>query len=134
MRYLKFNITRSFSSWHTLDYKAPSAACRLAVTCNKAVWVENGEETDAKISPAVFVFMRHRNDYEFNHVCGAADMFEIPEEEGTLWVRKDTVDLILPSIEIAEETMDKIEDDLRFLAREIMGYNNLIGTVTYEVS
>lgn len=134
MKYLKFNITRSFSSWRTGESKAPSAAYRLSIVCNGLYWVDEGKETEAQISPAIFAYMRHSGEYTFNHVCSAVDMFEIPEEEGTLWCRKKSVDLLFPSVELAEESLEEIEDDLRFLAREIVGYNNLIGTKTYEVA
>ena len=134
MKTLKFNLTTAASPWKTKQSKAVYTTIRLAIKCNSVQWLDGGEETPAAVSSKIFAYMQSGDDYLFSHVCSAVDLLEIPEEEGGRWLRKDSVDILLPSIELAEESRDKIESDIRFLAREISSYTTLIGTQKSEVT
>ena len=62
------------------------------------------------------------------------NLLELSENEGGVWARKDYIDLIFPSIELALEGRCKIESDIRFLAHEIENYEKASEQETIEIS
>lgn len=134
MKILQFNMTTAASPWKARQSKAIYTTIRLAMKCDSVVWIDKGIETEAAVSNKIFAYMRTGDTYSFSHVCSAVDLLELPEEEGSEWLRKDSMDVLVPSIEIANESRDKIEGDIRFLAREISSYTTLVGIEKREVS
>lgn len=133
MRIPVFTITEAASPWQTGQSKAPYAVIRLEITCTKAVWVENAVETASTIPTEIFAYLKTGDGYVFNHVCSAVDLLEISDEEGGTWCRKNSVDILFPAVEVADEAREKIESDIRFLISEIKSYTTLVGTETKEI-
>ena len=133
MKKLIFTLTKITSPWKISQSKAIYTAIRVNVTCEGAVWREGQETTLAHVPTEIFAYMKSGDEYVFDHVCGAMDLVDIKTEEGGLWCRKNYVDIIFPSIEIASDAQDEIESDVRFLAREIESYTDIVGSKTKEI-
>lgn len=134
MKVLQFTIDVTTTPWKCGQSKAPFSAIRLAMRCTDVAWYVAGEYAAANISKAIFAYLKADGEYTFNHVCGAVDLLELSENEGGVWARKDYIDLIFPSIELALEGRCKIESDIRFLAHEIENYEKASEKETVEIS
>ncbi len=134
MKVLQFTLDVTTTPWKCGQSKAPFAAIRLAMRCTGVSWYVAGKEVEANISKSIFAYLRVEDKYNFNHVCGAVDLLELSENEGGVWARKDYIDLIFPSIELALEGRCKIESDIRYLAHEIENYEKASEQETIEIS
>lgn len=133
MKTLKFRYTSAIAPWKFRKSKALRTVIRVAVQCTGAILADDGEEREVEGLTAIFAYLKNAGGYSFNHVCNAVDMKEIPDKEGDLWTRKDSIDILVPALETAEETLAKLEEDIRFLAREITSYNELVRLEEREV-
>lgn len=104
------------------------------MTCTGALWLEDDVETSANVPLEIFAYLKSGNTYTFDHVCSAMDLADMKTEEGGNWCRKNYIDILLPSFQVAEDTLAQIKDDIRFLCREIESYTNIKGQRTENIS
>lgn len=131
MKKILFSMQSVASPWKKGQPKAHHACVRLAVECTGTEWI--GSNDPCPVSKAIFAYLKVNDTYVFNHVCSAVDLAEIPETEDEKWCRKDYVDILLPSFELAEEALSKIKNDVEYLTREINSYREVVGIDTFEV-
>ena len=133
MKRLKFRYSTAIAPWKVRKSKSVRTVIRVAIQCTGAILVDGTEEKELEGLTEIFAYLKNAGGYTFNHVCNAVDMKEIPNKEGDLWTRKDSIDILIPALETAEETLAKLEEDMRFLAREITSYNELVRLEEREV-
>lgn len=133
MKEIRFSIRTASSPWDCGQPKAHHSCVRLEMVCTETSWIDSGVTSPSNVSNAIFAYLKTGDSYAFNHVCSAVDLVELPEEEGGMWCRRSSVDLLLPAFEIAEEAHCKILSDIEFLTREINSYRLITGISEIEV-
>ena len=131
---LVFTIETASSAWKEGQSKAPFTAIRVAMQCTGAKWEDGETSTTANVSTAIFAYMKKDGEYVFSHVCSGVDMLDISTSEGGPWKRSDSIDILFPTIEIAEEAVKKIKSDIAYLTNEIESYTTLVGHTVSEIT
>lgn len=137
---LRFNLTRAVAPWNHTTSKGQHLSTRIAFKCVSSEYIPPQEDAPP-VSTEIFVYLWNGERYIFNHVAIPTELTMLPSvsavEPGTeasnQWVRQDSIDMLLPSFEIAEEFSDKVESDIYFLAREIGNYKKLIGPLDLTI-
>ena len=134
MKKLIFSTAITVSPWKTGQSKGVYTTIRMNMTCLNAVWKENDETTTANVPTEIFAYIKSGNKYIFDHICSAMDLADMPTTEGSSWCRRNYIDILFPSFEIAEDSADHIREDIQFLCREIESYTNIKGQKTENIS
>lgn len=133
MKKLRFSTAITVSPWKTSASAAVYTTIRMNMTCLGAVWEENDTETNATVPTEIFAYIKSGNKYIFDHVCSAMDLADLPTSEGNNWCRKNYIDILFPTFNVAEESAEYIRKDIQFLCREIESYTNIKGQKTEEI-
>lgn len=131
---IHFALSIASSPWKAGASKARFSCVRVALECTEVT-----SDSGATVSRGVFVYQRTPIGDLFDHIASAVELVELPLGEPwpgaePQWFRKSTADLLFSCFEVANEAVEKIEDDLRFLAREVDSYRTLVGQRTEVVS
>lgn len=133
MKKLIFSTANTVSPWKIGQSKGVYTTIRMNMTCIKAEWMENEAATPANVPTEIFAYIRSGNKYIFDHICSAMDLADMPTTEGGNWCRRNYIDILFPSFEIAEDSVKHIREDIQFLCREIESYTNIKGQRTENI-
>lgn len=93
------------------------------------------------VDTAVFAYRIINGEYIFDHICSTVDMVEYPiadseyihNGESFKWCRRDYVDILVRTLSIAEDFIEKVVSDVKLLYYNMEAHNRVVGTDTYCV-
>lgn len=103
------------------------------------VRIECETQPNSGLSSKIFAYLPGGDvEDHFNHVCNVLDMKECPEDapsEGKWpkWYRLNYVDLFLPNAEVAYDFINKVQEDVDDLYKNMHVYNQLLQQDDYYV-
>ena len=110
-------------------------------SCDHTIGIRVRIDCDSSegLSPKIFAYLPGGDSQEhFNHVCTVIDMKECPEDAPSAgkwpkWYRRSYVDLLVPTVEDAYDFIEKVQEDVEDLYKNMKLYNTLISQGEYIV-